>query len=852
MKKIVLLDGNNLLFRSYYATAYSGSIMKNSKNFPTNALYGFVNMLNKIINEENPEYIMVAFDIGTNFRKEFYQEYKEGRSAMPDELKVQFPKAKEILDAMGITHYELEPFEADDIIGTFARYCDDSSDCEGLIISSDKDLLQLISSKVSVKLLKTKESIKYNPTSFLNDWGFEPIKMIDYKALAGDPSDNIPGVKGVGEKTAINLLSTYGSLDNIYNNIDNIKGALKTKLINDKDNAFLSQELATIYTKVPIDFDLEKIKYRGAVEDKLNSIYTDLEFYSLLKNNKKEKKNNKDFKYLNVLDASEIPLEDDYAIYIECDKENYHDANVIGMGIATKKNNYYVSKLLINDCLIRIEEKIKYTYDLKKNICLLNKDNVSINNCIFDTMIASYLLEENTKEDISYLMHNNGIDVTFYHESLKNGFTKDDIVKKARFIYDTRNDYIKRLKMEQMDRLFNEIEMPLISVLADMEISGIKCDKKVLEEMSLEYKDKINELTKKIYQECNEEFNISSPKQLGVVLFEKLGLPGKKTKNGYKTDADTLKKLLGIHEVIKDILEYRGLTKIYNTYLEGLIPYIKEDGKIHTIYKQNLTRTGRLSSVEPNMQNIPAKDEEEKKIKKAFLPTNDLLLSCDYSQIELRLLAHISGSKELQEAFNNDEDIHARVAADINGIPISEVTKKQRKTAKAVIFGIVYGISGFGLGENLNISPAEAKAFIDKYYKLYPGVKKYMDNCIEEAHNTGCVRTLFNRKRTVDEINNKSYIIRQAGERIALNTPIQGTGADIMKKAMVDIYRDFKKNNIKSKMILQVHDELIFDLVLSEKDIVTDIVTNDMENAIKLDVPIKVSHDYGTNWYEMK
>ena len=852
MKKIVLLDGNNLLFRSYYATAYSGSIMKNSKNFPTNALYGFVNMLNKIINEENPEYIMVAFDIGTNFRKEFYQEYKEGRSAMPDELKVQFPKAKEILDAMGITHYELEPFEADDIIGTFARYCDESSDCEGLIISSDKDLLQLISSKVSVKLLKTKESIKYNPTSFLNDWGFEPIKMIDYKALAGDPSDNIPGVKGVGEKTAINLLSTYGSLDNIYNNIDNIKGALKTKLINDKDNAFLSQKLATIYTKVPIDFDLEKIKYRGAVEDKLNSIYTDLEFYSLLKNNKKEKKNNKDFKYLNVLDASEIPLEDDYAIYIECDKENYHDANVIGMGIATKKNNYYVSKLLINDCLIRIEEKIKYTYDLKKNICLLNKDNVSINNCIFDTMIASYLLEENTKEDISYLMHNNGIDVTFYHESLKNGFTKDDIVKKARFIYDTRNDYIKRLKMEQMDRLFNEIEMPLISVLADMEISGIKCDKKVLEEMSLEYKDKINELTKKIYQECNEEFNISSPKQLGVVLFEKLGLPGKKTKNGYKTDADTLKKLLGSHEVIKDILEYRGLTKIYNTYLEGLIPYIKEDGKIHTIYKQNLTRTGRLSSVEPNMQNIPAKDEEEKKIKKAFLPTNDLLLSCDYSQIELRLLAHISGSKELQEAFNNDEDIHARVAADINGIPISEVTKKQRKTAKAVIFGIVYGISGFGLGENLNISPTEAKAFIDKYYKLYPGVKKYMDNCIEEAHNTGCVRTLFNRKRTVDEINNKSYIIRQAGERIALNTPIQGTGADIMKKAMVDIYRDFKKNNIKSKMILQVHDELIFDLVLSEKDIVTDIVTNDMENAIKLDVPIKVSHDYGTNWYEMK
>ena len=852
MKKIVLIDGNNLLFRSYYATAYSGSIMKNSKNFPTNAIYGFVNMINKIINEEEPSYMMVAFDIGTNFRKEYYKEYKEGRSAMPDELKVQFPKAKEILDALGITYYELEPFEADDIIGTFAHYCDESDDCEGLIVSSDKDLLQLISPKVSVKLLKTKEFIKYNPSNFLTDWGFPPIKMIDYKALAGDPSDNIPGVKGVGEKTAINLLSTYGSLDNIYANIDNIKGALKNKLIQDKENAFLSQKLATIYTKVPIAFDLEKIKYRGAWEDKLRSLYEDLEFYSLLKNNQVKKKSIKEFNYLNILDASEIPLEDDYAIYIECDKENYHDGNIVGMGIATKKNNYYVGNLLIKDVLEKISDKIKYTYDLKKNICLLNKDNIIIKNCIFDTMIASYLLEENTKEDIAYLMHNNNYEVTFYSDSLKNGFNKEDIVKKARFIYDTRNDYIKRLKMEQMDKLFNEIEMPLIEVLADMEISGIKCDKKILEDMSLEYKDKISKLSDKIYKECHEEFNISSPKQLGVILFEKLGLPGKKTKNGYKTDADTLKKLLGSHEVIADILEYRGLTKIYNTYLEGLIPYIKSDGKIHTIYKQNLTRTGRLSSVEPNMQNIPAKDEEEKKIKKAFLPTNDLLLSCDYSQIELRLLAHISGSKELQEAFNNDEDIHARVAADINGIPISEVTKKQRKTAKAVIFGIVYGISGFGLGENLNISPAEAKAFIDKYYKLYPGVKKYMDNCIEEAHNTGSVRTLFNRKRTVDEINNKSYIIRQAGERIALNTPIQGTGADIMKKAMVDIYRDFKKNNIKSKMILQVHDELIFDLIESEKDIVTKIVTNDMENAIKLSVPIKVSHDYGINWYEMK
>ncbi len=852
MKKVVLVDGNNLLFRSYYATAYSGSIMKNSKNFPTNALYGFVNMMNKIIHEENPKYIMVAFDIGTNFRKEKYQGYKEGRSETPEELKVQFPKAKEILDAMGIKYYELEPFEADDIIGTFASFCNNNPDYNATIVSSDKDLLQLITDEVEVKLLKTKDFIKYNPSNFLEDWGFPPIKMIDYKALAGDSSDNIPGVKGVGDKTACNLLKTYGSLEDIYNNIDNIKGALKNKLIEDKENAFLSKNLATIYTKVPIEFNPDDIKYKGAKEDKLREIYKDLEFYSLLKDTKKDNKEVKKFKYLNILDPEEIETSDIYSIYIECDRENYHDANIIGMGLCTKKNNYYVSKLLIKDVIEHIKDKVIYTYDYKKNICLLHKDSIELNNCLFDIMIASYLLEENTKEDIAYIMQNKGYETTFYDEALKSGFTNEDIVKKARFIFDTRDDYLKRLKVEQMDKLFYDIEMPLISVLADMELTGIKCDKEILKNMSVEYKESIDKLSKKIYEECNKEFNISSPKQLGTVLFEDLGLPGKKTKTGYKTDADTLKKLVNLNPVINDILEYRALTKIYNTYLEGLIPYIKSDGKIHTIYKQNLTRTGRLSSVEPNMQNIPAKDEEGRKIKKAFFPTNDLLLSCDYSQIELRLLAHISGSKELQQAFINDEDIHTRVAADINGIPLSSVTKLQRKTAKAVIFGIVYGISGFGLGENLNISPSDAKAFIDKYYNLYPGVKRYMDNCIKEAYNTGSVRTLFNRKRTIDEIHNKSYMIRQSGERIALNTPIQGTGADIMKKAMVNIYKHFKENNIKSKMILQVHDELIFDLIESEKDIVTKIVTEDMENAIKLDVPIKVSHDYGTDWYETK
>ena len=852
MEKVCLVDGNNLMFRAYYATAYSGNIMKNSKGFPTNALYGFVNMMHKIIEEEKPKYIMVAFDIGKNFRKEKYETYKAGRSETPEELKLQMPVARRILTAMGIKYYELEPFEADDIIGTFAGACNNNKEYDATIISSDKDLLQLITDEVEVKLLKTKDFIRYNPKNFLEDWGFTPIHMIDYKALAGDSSDNIPGVKGVGDKTAINLLKTYQDLDDIYNHIDEIKGALKTKLLNDKESAYTSKELATIYKEVPIDIDFTTIKYLGPNEEELSSIYSELEFYSFLKQSK-VKPVKKELSFMTIMDPSEIEDTDIYAYYIECDKENYHDANIIGMSVATKKNNYYVPKLLIKDTLEYLKDKIKYTYDLKKNICLLKDENI-LDKTIFDTMIASYLLEENTKEDIAYLMIPKDYQVGFYSEAIKTGISSKDIVTKSRFIYDTRDDYIKRIKLEDMESLFNNIEMPLIKVLANMELNGIKCDSEVLKSMSLEVSKKIKALEERIYFECGEEFNIASPKQLGVILFEKLNLPyAKKNKSGgYKTDVDTLKKLVNYHPVISDILEFRNLNKLYTTYLEGLIPYIREDGKIHTIYKQNLTRTGRLSSVEPNMQNIPTKDSEGRKIKKAFYPEYDYLLSCDYSQIELRLLAHISKSKELIEAYLNDEDIHTKVAADIHGIPQSEVTPLMRKTAKAVIFGIVYGISGFGLGENLEIPAKEAKKFIEKYYELYPGVKRYMEKIVKEAYEVGSVRTLFNRKRTIDELNNKNYMIRQQGERIALNTPIQGTCADIMKKAMVGIYKTFKENNIQSKMLLQVHDELIFDVKKEEKDEVIRIVKDKMENAIKLDVPIKVSSDLGTNWYDTK
>lgn len=854
MNKIILVDGNNLMFRSYYATAYHGNMMKNSKGTPTNALYGFVSMMNKIIEEEKPTYIAVAFDVGTNFRKQKYETYKAGRSETPDELLTQMPISRRILDAMGIKHLELEPYEADDIIGTLAKMAYDHLDFEATIVSSDKDLLQLINEQVDVKLLKQKGYIRYNTKTFKEDFGIEPISIIDYKALAGDSSDNIPGVKGVGEKTALTLLQKYGTLDSIYKHIDEVKGKLQEKLSTDKENAYISYELATIYNEVPLDISLEDLKYNGPTKE-LANIYNELEFYSFLKTmeegENKNKKVNIEFTKLN--NVNDIVLENDVSFYIECNNTNYHNAAIFGMSLSSGDKNYFIEKNLIPSVIPLLKGKKLFTFDYKKEWYLLKKMGLELERIDFDLMIAAYLLEYNVKDDIAYLMNQDGFGIAFYDMALKQGFSPRDVVLKARYIYDTKERFSNELKREDMYDLFMDIEMPLITVLADMEFTGIKCDREILETKHQAILEKIDALKKEIYELADCKFNISSPIQLGEVLFDRLALPhGKRNSRGYKTDVKILQKLVGVHPIIEKILEYRNLTKMNSTYLEGLSNYIEDDGKIHTIYKQNLTRTGRLSSIEPNMQNIPAKDEEGRKIRKAFLPCNDLLYSADYSQIELRILAHISGSKELQEAFINGLDIHTKVAADIHDKDISEVTKYERRTAKAVIFGIVYGISGFGLGENLDISPSEATKFINKYYELYPGVKDYMDNIKEEAYQKGSVRTLFNRKREIPELFNKNYMIRQGGERIALNTPIQGTSADIIKKAMVKIYEEFKRQNIKSKMLLQVHDELIFDVKEEEKDKVESIVKDAMENAIKLDVPIIVSADYGTDWYETK
>ena len=859
MKKLILVDGNNLLFRSFYATAYSGSMMKNSKGFPTNALYGFVSMINKIIAEENPEYMAVAFDIGKNFRAEKYDFYKDGRKETPQELIKQMPYARKILKGMGIAYFELAPYEADDIIGTLSKKVLEDDEFVATIISSDKDLLQLVNNQVDMKLLKQKGFIRYNPVTFFAEYKIEPIRIIDLKALAGDSSDNIPGVKGIGEKTALNLLAEYQTIEGIYENIENIKGKTKEKLLNDQKMAYISKEIATIYNDVPLEINnLEDLKYTPTESKELQEIYEELEFYSLLKKFDKKVPTMTLENVRYIENVNELKLENIVSFYIEVDQANYHTGNILGMSLTDKSQTFYVKPELIKDCLPLLQDKILYTFDWKKNIVALNKLGLTIANVNYDLMLASYLLNKNIKDDIAYLMQNNGIDITFYEDGIqKNKITQDQIeiemCLKSKFIFDTRDEFILELKREDMFSLFQNIEMPLVKVLADMEITGVKVDRKILDTMKDEIKVKIEMVANEIFNLVGEEFNIASTKQLGEILFLKLGLPGGvKTQKGYKTDVKVMHKLLGTHPVIAKILEYRNLTKIYSTYLEGLENYIAADGKIHTIFKQTLTRTGRLSSVEPNLQNIPVRDEGGRRIRKAFLPTNDCFLSADYSQIELRILAHISDSDELKEAFINDADIHTKVASDIYGVPEVAVTKKMRSTAKAVIFGIVYGISGFGLGENLEISSKEAKQFIDKYYELYPGVKHYMDEIIKEAYTEGCVRTLFNRKRVIEELNSTNYMVRQAGERIALNTPIQGTSADIIKKAMIEIYQKFQEKNIKSKMILQVHDELIIDLLEEEKEIVTKIVSDKMTNVIKLSVPLKVSSDYGKDWYETK
>ncbi len=860
MKKIVLVDGNNLLFRSYYATAYSGNFMRNADGFPTNGLYGFVNMINKIISEENPEYMVVAFDIGKTFRHEKYSEYKGGRDETPNDLKVQFPYAKKILSAMGIMYLEKEGYEADDIIGTIASEVDKNDEFIGLIVSSDKDLLQLISNDIEVKLLKTKDYIRMNHDTFVETYGIEPIRMIDLKGLMGDSSDNIPGVKGIGEKTALKLLQEYGTVENLYNNIDKLKGATKVKLEEGRKSAFDSKEIATIYRKVPLEIKLEDTKYLKNISQELIDIYNYLGFYSFLKKIDLPKKDNREIEVKIINNVDDLKIDKPVAVYLDIDNDNYHNANIIGMGVYNDEISYYIPYNLLKknpSFLINIE---KYTYDAKKTYVSLIEHNIKVDKLVFDTMVSAYLLNYNLKDDIAYLANELEFNIPFtdkkdaYDVNLELNIIAERSVMKAKFIYDTREKFIKDMEREEVFNLYNQIELPLSITLGNMEIEGIRVDKNVLLSMKDDIKVKLDLLTQNIYNLAGCEFNISSPKQLGEVLFDKLHLPyGKKNKTGYSTDVNVLNKLKGDYPIVDLILEHRSLSKLNSTYVEGILNAVSNDGKIHTIYTQTITRTGRLSSIEPNLQNIPVRNEYGRLIRKAFIPeANSKIMSSDYSQIELRIFAHLSQNEKLIDAFNNNMDIHTKTAMDIFHVSKEEVTKDMRRHAKAVNFGILYGISSFGLAEDLGIPVSEAKKFMDKYFEAYPGIKEFMKKLIEEATTKGYALTIMNRKRVIEELTNPNYIIKNMGQRMALNTPIQGSSADILKKAMVEIENEFQKLKLKSKMLLQVHDELIFNVLDNEQETVIKVVSNIMENTYKISVPLVVDINFGANWYEAK
>ncbi|MCI8460909.1 MAG: DNA polymerase I, partial [Bacilli bacterium] len=675
-------------------------------------------------------------------------------------------------------------------------------------------------------------------------------------------------VKGIGEKTAINLLSKYGSLDGVYENIDSISAKTKEKLENDKENAYMSYDLATIYREVPLEFTLEDCKYDGIKPLEFKQMLEELEFFSLLKKidiplEKNEVSEVKDEKIV-ISDIKDFTGKD-FSFYLEVRGSVYSKAEVLGIGIYDGEFGYFISQDRLSEFRELFANKNeKYTYDLKKNIVVLNKLGIKLENVVFDTMIATYLLDYVVKDDISFIARSFDIEIPAYEELYGTDKRPKEIsfealqevcCRKAKFIYETRERIISELKDSGEMDLFNDIEMPLATVLADMENTGIKVNGEYLTEIENELKVQMEQLQENIYEDAGSKFNIMSPAQLAKVLFEDLAIkyPKRAKDNKYSTSKDILDKIVDVHPIVGKVLEYRTLSKLYTNYAVGLKSEIREDGRIHTIFTQTLTRTGRLSSISPNLQNIPARAEYSRLIRKAFVPDeNSVLLSSDYSQVELRIFAHMSNATNLIQAFIDDEDIHAKTASDIFKVPMDEVTKDMRRNAKAVNFGILYGISSFGLSEDLGIDIATAKKFIDNYLDTYPGIGEYMENKKAEAYKYGYVTTLMNRKRVIEELNNKNYMIRSSGERMALNTPIQGTAADILKKAMVEIYAEFNKRNLKSKMLIQVHDELVFNVVNDELEEVKSIVKDIMENTFKLNVPLKVDIEVGNNWYEAK
>lgn len=889
-KRVVLIDGNSLLHRAYHALPP----LKNKNDLYTNGVYGFMTMLYKVLDDYNPEYISVAFDKkGPTFRHKEYIDYKAGRKKTPDDLGMQFPILKDVLDKMNINRVEIDGYEADDLVGTLSKYCSNKN-MDVILVTGDKDYLQLVDE--NTKVLITKKGITnleiYDEKAMMDRYELTPTQFIDLKGLMGDKSDNIPGVPGVGEKTGIKLLKQYDSIEGIYNNIEEISGKkLKERLIENKAQAFMSRRLAEIVIKVPLDIKLEELKKEKPNEVELLKLYTELEFKTFIKKiDKKVIEDSKesldmDIKILKtkedlIKEVKDINSDNDFVFKFTLNGSNPLSDDVLGLSFKYRdKDSYYISfkdeedikeKLLSLKDVFNNPNITKTGYNIKEDILVLFRYDLEINNISFDSLIAQYLIEA-SQNDYSlkkladdYL----NINIKSSDDLLGTGRNKKSLeeisekelsefmLSKLNIICKTKPILIEKIEEYDMKELFENIEMPLIEVLADMQYHGFKVDVNKLRELGEEFDDKINDLTQDIYEYSGEKFNINSPKQLGVVLFENLELPViKKTKTGYSTNAEVLDRLLGEHPVIEKILEYRQIVKLKSTYVDGLMPLIDErTDRVHSNFKQTITTTGRISSTNPNLQNIPIRTEEGRKIRKVFVADNEnyKLVDADYSQIELRVLAHISKEPKLIEAFESKEDIHTKTAAEVFEVKNDEVTSLMRGRAKAVNFGIIYGISDYGLSQDLNISRKEAKKYIDNYLKNYSRVNEYMDEVVNEAKELGYVKTLLNRRRFIPELKSRNYNIRSFGERTALNTPIQGTAADIIKIAMLNVYNELKNRGLKSKLILQVHDELIIETYKEELEEIKVLLKNLMENAININVPLTVDMQEGDTWYETK
>ena len=895
MDKLVLIDGNSIMNRAFYGIMGSKMLTTEDGKY-TNAIYGFLAILFNIMDDIKPQYIAVAFDLkGKLKRKEIYEGYKANRHGMPEELAEQMPVIKDVLKAMNIDIIEKEGYEGDDILGTLAKY-GEKQGLDVTILSGDRDTFQLASDHITIRIPRTKagktETENYNRTKILEEYGIEPEQLIEVKALQGDTSDNIPGIPGIGPKTAVSLIQKYHSVEELYKKIelgeDDLKGKQKENIVANKEMAELSKVLGKIDTEVPLEDTLENLKVEDWDNEKVLELFEKLRFNRYiekfgLRNGQTQIENkSKEIDKLEIIETEEIPELGNKMFYYLDVVQNQNETDIIkkdivGISIYSENKIYYIEKtdkFLVQIKKIFEDEKIgKYSYNISEDYIILKQLGITMQNIIYDAKVAAYVLNPTSKYELDIIVRDyleidneeylksQGIEEKSEQTSLFDTEEKENNINKiktglyAKEIYQLSEITAKKLEEQGELDLFNNIDMPTVEVLAQMQWNGMYVDVQELEEYGETLKQRLEILTQEIHELCGTEFNINSPKQLGEVLFEQMKLPViKKTKSGYSTDGDVLEKLREEHPVIEKLLEYRQLTKLNSTYVEGMKPYINPKTKrIHSFFHQTITATGRISSTEPNLQNIPTRFDLGKQLRKVFKPEEGYLyIDADYSQIELRVLAHISNDENMVEAFKQGKDIHKQAASKVFNTPLDEVTKEQRSAAKAVNFGIVYGISDFGLGEQLGISRKKAKQYIEQYLELYSGIKKFMDEVVEKAKETGYVETLFKRRRYIQELKSKNYMVRQFGQRAAMNTPIQGTAADIMKIAMIKVLKELQKRKMKSKIVLQVHDEMMIEAALDEVDEVTNILKESMETAAKLNVPLIAEVSEAANWYDCK